>query len=81
MSSKGQIVIPFEMREDLPEGKRTIIIKEGGRIIMKRASKIDTNLKEDILFAKRTEAALKRYEQGTFKTMKSEDFLKDLTSW
>jgi len=81
ISSKGQVVIPSEMRRDLHEGDKLLIIENNGQLIMKKASKLDTNLKEDLEFAKKTEAAWKRYENGEFKSMDSKDFLKALEKW
>ena len=81
MSSKGQVVIPAEMRTDIKEGEKIIIIKSGGQIIMKKATELDKNLKEDLIFAKRTEEALKKYEKGEFTTSSAKDFLKQLKKW
>ena len=64
MSSKGQVVIPAEMRRDIKEGEKLIIIKNKKQLIMKKASKLDENLKEDLEFARRTEEAYKRHERG-----------------
>lgn len=44
----------------------------------KKAIKMYEKLKEDIIFAERTEAALKRYEKGEFTSLSIEDFLKQL---
>ncbi|MFH0869336.1 MAG: AbrB/MazE/SpoVT family DNA-binding domain-containing protein [archaeon] len=82
MSSKGQVVVPAEMRRDIKEGEKMIIIKtEEGQIIMKKATEMDEKLKDDIIFAKRTEAAIKRYERGEFTSSSAEDFLKQLKKW
>ena len=81
MSSKGQVVIPAEMREDIPEGEKMVIIKNNNQYIMKKASDLDRNLKEDLIFARRTEEAFKRYEKGEFKSMDAKDFLKALEKW
>jgi AbrB family looped-hinge helix DNA binding protein len=81
MSSKGQIVIPSELREDMKEGEQLIIIKNGHQLILKKASEMDKNLKEDLEFAKRTEAAWERYEKGEFKTSTAKEFLSDLEKW
>jgi len=70
ISSKGQVVIPAEMRMDLHEGDKLILIKNNRQLIMKKATDLDKNLKEDLEFAKRTEEAWKRYEKGRFKTKK-----------
>jgi len=81
MSSKGQVVIPAEMREGLHKGDKLILIKNDKQLIMKKASDLDKNLKEDLEFAKRTEEAWKRYEQGKFKRMNFDDFLKEVKKW
>lgn len=81
MSSKGQVVIPAEMREGISEGDKLIIIQSGKQIIMKKASELDKQLKEDLEFARRTEEAWKRYDKGQFKSMKVEDFLKEIEKW
>lgn len=81
MSSKGQIVIPLEMRENLKEGEKLVLIKNGKQIIIKKASDFDKNLKEDLEFARRTEEAYKRYEKGEFISMPADKFLEELKKW
>ena len=81
MSSKGQVVIPSEMRADFKEGEKLLVIKSRGRLILKKAKDMDKNLEEDLIFARRTEKAWKRYEKGEFKTMSADDFLKELEKW
>ena len=81
MSSKGQIVIPADMRKHIREGEKLVIIQNKDQLIMKKASKLEKNLMEDIEFAKRTEEAWKSYERGEFKRMDTKDFLKELERW
>ncbi|MBT3408211.1 AbrB/MazE/SpoVT family DNA-binding domain-containing protein [Candidatus Woesearchaeota archaeon] len=81
MSSKGQIVIPSKMREGIQNGEKLMIIQNEGKFIMKKVSKLDENLLDEIEFANRTQKALKRYEKGQFKTVDSKDFLDDLEKW
>lgn len=81
MSSKGQVVIPSELREDIEEGEKLIIIKNDHQLILKKASELDKQLQEDLEFARRTEEALKRYEQGKFKRMNFDDFIKEMKTW
>ena len=81
MSSKGQIVIPLEMRDNLKEGEKLLLIKNGKQIIIKKASDFDKNLKEDLEFARRTEEAYKRYEKGEFISMPADEFLEELKKW
>ncbi len=78
MSSKGQIVIPRDMREGFHEGEKFVIIKAGKQLILKRVEDFGENIEEDIKFAQRTEDAWKRYEKGEFKSMPVGDFLKEL---
>lgn len=81
MSSKGQVVIPAEMREDIDEGDKLIVIKNEDQIIMKKASKLSRNLEEDLEFAKRTGEALKRIEAGKGIKMDFDDFVKEMKKW
>ena len=81
MSSKGQIVIPAEMREDISEGEKLLIIQNDKQLIVKKASDLDKNMAEDIEFAKRTEEAWKRIEAGKGIKMGFDDFLKEMKKW
>ncbi len=81
MSSKGQIVIPSEMRGNLKEGDEILIIKDDERIILKKAEKITEEMKEDLEFAKRTEEAWQSYERGEFIKMDFDDFIKEMKKW
>jgi AbrB family looped-hinge helix DNA binding protein len=78
VSSKGQIVIPSEMRNDLKEGEQLIIIKDESRIILKRADKMTKEMKKDLEFARRTEEAWKQIERGEYTFSSKEEFLKKL---
>ncbi len=81
MSSKGQVVIPLEMRSDIDEGEKMLLIKNNSQIIMKKASTLSKNLEDDLIFAKRTEDAFKRYERGEFIEMDFDEFLKEVKKW
>ena len=81
MSSKGQVVIPREMRKDIKEGDKIVIIRNGKQIIMKKASDMEKNLEEDLEFARRTEEAWKRYDKGEFISLPKDKFLEELKKW
>ena len=81
LSSKGQVVIPSKMRADFGEGEKLVIIKNGEQLILKKASDLDKNFAEDLAFARRTEEALKRYENGLFKELNTRDFTTELEKW
>lgn len=78
ISSKGQIVIPSEMRKDLKEGEELIILKDEDRIILKKVSTLTENMKEDLDFAKRIEEAWKSYERGEFISQPADKFIEEL---
>ena len=80
LSSKGQIVLPLGMRKGLKEGEKIMLIKDGNRIILKKASEMDEQLKEDLEFARRTEEARKRIEAGEYISLDSEN-LDKMMKW
>jgi len=69
ISSKGQIVIPCDMRGDLKEGDELVIIRDNDRIILKKTEKLSEQIREDLEFARRTGEAWERYKKGQFKEM------------
>lgn len=81
MSSKGQVVIPAEMRTGINEGDKILIIQNGGQLIMKKASELDSNLKSDLEFAKKTNEAWKRIEKGEGIKMGFDDFIDEMEKW
>jgi len=81
LSSKGQVVIPAEMRKNLKEGDKLIIIENGDQIILKKADKFDKNIQEDLEFAKRTEEAYKRIEAGEFISVDSDNLFEEMQRW
>ena len=81
MSSKGQIVIPLDMRKGIKEGEKLFIIQNEGKLIIKKASESDKNFQEDLEFARRTEKAYKRIEAGKGITMEFDEFIKEMKKW
>ena len=81
LSSKGQIVIPSEMRKDFKTGDELLIIKDDQRIILKKANQLTEQMKEDLEFAQRTEQAWQRIEKGEFIEMPADEFLQELQKW
>tara|TARA_Y100000310_G_C20566956_1_gene755965 strand:- start:511 stop:777 length:267 start_codon:yes stop_codon:yes gene_type:complete len=81
MSTKGQIVIPNDLRHEFGVGEKLLVIKNNHRLIIKKASEMEKNLEEDLEFARRTEDAWKRYKKGEFTSMDSKDFLDEIKQW
>lgn len=81
MSSKGQIVIPADLRSDIKDGEKFVVIRNKDQLILKKVEQFSKNLEEDIEFAKRTEEALKRIDQGKGTELKFDEFIEEMKSW
>lgn len=81
VSSKGQIVIPVNMRQDIKEGDDLVMIKDDDRIIIKNIEFLTEKMREDLEFAKRTEEAYKRIEAGEGVEMEFDEFIKEMEKW
>jgi AbrB family looped-hinge helix DNA binding protein len=78
VSSKGQIVIPSNMRKDIVVGDQFLIIKEDNKFIMKKINELAKDLKQELVFAQRVEKAWNLYEKGKFKSASAKKFLEEL---
>jgi len=81
MSSKGQVVIPVEMRKGIGEGEKLLIMQNKNQIILKKASELDENVVDDIEFARKTEEAWKNIEEGKGIEMDFDDFIEEMKKW
>jgi AbrB family looped-hinge helix DNA binding protein len=78
VSTKGQIVIPKNLREDINAGDQFLIIKDGERIVLKNMAGLASNIKDDIVFAERVEQSWFDHGMGEFETKTKDQFLKEL---
>ena len=78
ISSRGQIVIPSEMRDNFSTGEKLVIIKSGEQLILKKVSDLGGNFEEDLAFSRRTEEAWQSYERGEFVSRSADKFLEEL---
>ena len=62
MSSRGQIVIPLDMRKDINKGEKLIVIRKDDEIILKRAISETALLSEKSL----SEAWLSKEDEKAF---------------
>jgi len=74
MSSRGQVVIPLELRKDFEEGDKLVVIRNGGQLILKKTEDFDKNIEEDLEFARRTEEAWKDIDEGRFEECTVDEF-------
>jgi len=81
MSSKGQVVIPNDMRKSILEGEKLVIIQNGDQLIIKKVDSLSKNLEEDLEFARRTEEAWRRIEKGEGTRMDFDEFIEEIKKW
>lgn len=74
MSSKGQIVIPSNMRKNLSKGEEFMIIKDDERFVLKKTRRLTEQMREDLEFARRTEETWEEIEEGKFTEYSAEEF-------
>ena len=81
VSSKGQVVIPQNIRDKLKlnEGESLTVSTEGDIIVLKKVQK-DLN-KDDLETLKSIKEAWKDIDEGRFKKMGSEKFLAEISKW
>lgn len=81
VSSKGQLVLPKNIRKELniKKGSLFALTKKGKLIILKKIEK--PILKEDLITLKNVEKAWREIESGKFRKASKEDFLKELAKW
>lgn len=81
MSSKGQIVLPRKLRTRLHIKKGAMFAMQyrNNVILLKKID--DPVLKADLATLKEVEKAWAEIESGKSRTMKKEDFLKELATW
>lgn len=81
ISSKGQIVIPQDIREklSLEEGQTLMVSTQDNLIVLKKVQ--NEMEKEDIETLKEIKEAWKEISEGKFKKLKEEDFLKEISKW
>lgn len=69
------------MRGDLKEGDELLIIKDEGRLILKKVDNMTEEMKEDLEFARRTEEAYNKIEAGEGIKMDFDDFIAEIKKW
>ena len=81
VSARGQIVIPLEMRGEIKEGDKLLIMQKDNQFTMKKMSEIDKKMEEDIEFSRRTRKAQESCDKGEMIEMDFDDLIKEMRSW
>ena len=79
ISSKGQIVIPKNMRKNFSLGEKILIIEDKKKLILEKANDFSKKYVDDLKFSVETEKARKRILKGGDEKEKDlENFVKKL---
>jgi len=78
LSTKGQIVIPEEIRNDLEIGTAFVVSRQKNMIILK---KVEGLTKEEIEEMKELNKIWEEIDRGECITQNADEFLKDLEKW
>ncbi len=81
ISTKGQIVIPTSMREDIAKGDEFLMVKKKGNILLKNMKSVAEDLKDDLKFAQKTDEAWKRIKAGKGIRMDFDEFINEMKKW
>ena len=81
VSTKGQIVIPTSLRNNISAGDEFLMVKDKNKFVLKNMKTLADDLKDDLKFAEEVEKAWDRYDKGKFKSMEESEFLKEIEKW
>lgn len=78
LSTKGQVVIPAEIRNDLDSGATFAVTRKNDLIVLKR---LRSYTKKELLEIGELDEIWKRIESGKASRKSKEAFLRELDSW
>jgi len=78
LSTKGQIVIPEEIRKDIESGTAFIVSKQNNLIILK---KVEGLTNQEMKEMKELDKIWKDVDEGRGTTQSVEAFLKEMKAW
>ena len=78
LSTKGQVVIPEKLRDDIEVGEAFIVSKKGDLLVLKKVKKLT---KEEIKELEELQKIWKEIDEGKSKTFTEKEFLKDMETW
>ena len=78
LSTKGQVVIPEKLREDLGVGTSFFVTRQNGLIILKVIEGLTEKEKKEM---KELDRIWKEIDKGKGVTLNVEDFFKEMKKW
>ena len=81
VSSRGQIVIPQNMRKNFKEGDSVFFIEEGNNLILSNEETVSEKVLEDLEFVRGTQEAIDEMESGDFIEVNSSNLEEEMDKW
>ena len=78
VSTKGQIVIPAGLRDNIHTGDEFLMVRDHDRIVLKNMVNLSKEFKDDFVFAEKVENAWHEHDNGKFENKTKDDFLREL---
>ena len=69
------------MENKVDQDSVSALSQNAAKIILKKVKDISKALEDDLIFARRTEEAFKRYEKGKFTEMDFDEFMQEAKTW
>jgi AbrB family looped-hinge helix DNA binding protein len=78
LSTKGQIVIPEEIRKGLEVGTPFVVVKQGNLILLK---KVENFSKKELVEIRELDKIWEEVDKGKCESYAEEDFFKKMKEW
>jgi len=78
LSTKGQVVIPDDIRKDIPVGTPFLVTRSKDLIVLKSVTGLSKEEKKEM---EELNKIWKDIDAGKGVTMKAKDFLKEMQTW
>ena len=80
MSSKGQVVIPKELRDIYKPDQKLLVVREGNNLLLKREEDVSF-FSEDFDYLNQIESEYKKLSKQKLKAKSKDEFLDELEKW
>ena len=81
LSDDGSVVVPAGLKKRFKVGDVFVALGDDDKLVLEKVKAIDEQLLEDLEFARRTREAWKQYDNGEFRTLSVDEFLKESATW
>ncbi len=73
----GSVAVPAAFKTRFKGGEVFVAVRDNDKLVLEEVEAVDEQFLEDLEFARRTNEAWERYENGEFRTLTVDEFLKE----